>query len=70
MFHIAKHRHQIFLAVEFDEAGAEVYREVKGNTEEEIVLKTTDKIDLQSLLKQVGSGQPAIFLGNLTTSSK
>ncbi|KAM7211287.1 hypothetical protein V8F06_013319 [Rhypophila decipiens] len=62
MFHIAKHRHQIILAAEFDDAGAEVYREVKGNTEEEIILKTTDKIDLQSLLDQVSSGEaPAVI---------
>ncbi|KAK4207527.1 pyridoxal phosphate-dependent transferase [Rhypophila decipiens] len=57
MFHIAKHRHQIILAAEFDEAGAEVYRGIKGNTEEEIILKTTDKVDLQSLLDQVDSGE-------------
>jgi len=71
MFHVAKHRHQIILAVEFDEAGTEVYHEVKGNTEEEILLETASKIDLQSLLKQVGSDEPPpAFLGNLTTASK
>jgi hypothetical protein len=70
MFHIAKHRHQIILAAEFDEAGMQVYQEVKGNTEEEILLKTTDKIDLHALLKDVGSGEAPTFLGNLATASK
>ncbi|KAM7198694.1 Pyridoxal phosphate-dependent transferase [Naviculisporaceae sp. PSN 640] len=69
MFHIAKHRHQIILAAEFDEAGAEVYRDVKGNTEEEVVLKTAHKIDLQALLKEVDSENGATFLGNLATAS-
>ncbi|KAK4443837.1 pyridoxal phosphate-dependent transferase [Podospora aff. communis PSN243] len=69
MFHIAKHRHQTILSAEFDKGGAQVYREVKGNTEEEIILKTVDKIDLQDLLQQVGSGESPWFMGNLETAS-
>ncbi|KAK0616216.1 pyridoxal phosphate-dependent transferase [Immersiella caudata] len=69
MFHVAKHRHQTILSAEFDDASARVYRELKGNTEEEMILKTVDKIDLQALLQRVGSGEPPFFKGNLETAS-
>ncbi|KAK3347118.1 pyridoxal-dependent decarboxylase domain protein [Lasiosphaeria hispida] len=60
MFHVAKHRRQIILAVEFDEAGAKAYRELKGNTEEEIVLKTSEKINLAV------RPPPSLIISNLT----
>jgi hypothetical protein len=66
MFHIAKHRRQIILAVEFDKAGAAVYQQLKGNTDEELVVKTSDKIKLD----EITSGMITSFKGNLTTKTK
>jgi len=43
---------------------------LKGNTEDEIVIKTADKINLAQLLATVAAGQTATFAGNLTTESK
>lgn len=70
MFHIAKHRRQIILGVEFGDLGATVYRQLKRNTDEQLVIKTSDKLDLAALLETVGRGGSAEFLGNLTTATK
>ncbi|KAJ4287512.1 hypothetical protein N0V88_007612 [Collariella sp. IMI 366227] len=73
MFHMAKHRRQIILAVEFDEEGSKAYHQLKGNTEDELVVKTSDKIDLIALLRRVtATGKTtnkATFRGNLTTKT-
>lgn len=74
MFHMAKHRRQIILAVEFDDEGSKAYHQLKGNTEDELVVKTSDKIDLIALLRRVtATGKTtnkATFRGNLTTKTK
>ena len=49
-----------------DTAGAAAYRQLKGNTEDDLMLQTSDKIDLAALLAQ---SKPS-FQGNLTTKSK
>ncbi|KAK4174666.1 pyridoxal phosphate-dependent transferase [Triangularia setosa] len=69
MFHLAKHRCQIILEAEFaTEEGRCAYRLLEGNTgDDEIILKTSDKIDLSSLLSTGAS--KTTLLGNLTTSS-
>ncbi|KAK3379707.1 pyridoxal phosphate-dependent transferase [Lasiosphaeria ovina] len=73
MLNIAKHRQQVILGVELDAAGARAYRQLAGNTEDEIVLKTSHKIDLAGLLAvfQNGQGQDddVVFRGNLATRS-
>jgi hypothetical protein len=50
MFHLARHCRQIILAVEVDTAGAAAYRQLKDNTEDDLMLQTSDKIDLAALL--------------------
>ncbi|KAK4186014.1 pyridoxal phosphate-dependent transferase [Podospora australis] len=66
MFHLAKHRRQILLEARFaNEADAETYGQVTQNTEEDITLKTSDKIDLAALLEG-GGGE---FVGSFTTKS-
>ncbi|KAK3363700.1 hypothetical protein B0T25DRAFT_513661 [Lasiosphaeria hispida] len=62
MFHIAKHRRQIILGVEFDEASTKAYGELEGNTKEEITLKTSDKINLASLPERVASEESPLPL--------
>ncbi|KAK0750709.1 hypothetical protein B0T18DRAFT_386951 [Schizothecium vesticola] len=69
MFDIAKHSHQIIAAVELDEAGGKAYRALKGNTEEAIILKSSDKIDLEGLLQGVASGKRTSFFANMITES-
>ncbi|KAK0744747.1 pyridoxal phosphate-dependent transferase [Apiosordaria backusii] len=69
MFHLAKHRRQIILEAEFaSEEGKRAYSLLEGNTgDDEIILQTSNKIDLDSLLL---AGTPkTTLLGNLTTSS-
>lgn len=72
MFHLAKHRHQIVLEVEFVKPeDREFYSQLKQNNEEELLFKTADKIDLQAELAKVQAGQSAVQLvGNLTTNSR
>ncbi|KAK3986129.1 pyridoxal phosphate-dependent transferase [Cladorrhinum sp. PSN332] len=71
MFHMSKHRRQIILEVEFaDPEAAGIYSDLKQNTEEELVFKTADKIDLLDKLASVKPGQKGAELeGNLTTKS-
>ncbi|KAK0716870.1 pyridoxal phosphate-dependent transferase [Lasiosphaeria miniovina] len=69
MFNIAKHRQQVILGVELDEAGKTAYDELVGNTDGEIVLKTSHKLNLESHLKKFAPGKSVVFLGNLTTKS-
>ncbi|KAK1750944.1 pyridoxal phosphate-dependent transferase [Echria macrotheca] len=64
MFHVPNHRRQIILWASLDPYARRVYREIKGSTGADIVIKTSDKIDLEPLLKNEGS----TFLGDLTTS--
>lgn len=70
MFDIAKHSHQIIAAVELDEAGGKAYRSLKGNTEEPIILKSSDKIDLEGLMQSIAYGKRTSFFANMTTESK
>lgn len=70
MFDIAKHSHQIIAAVELDEAGGKAYRALKGNTEEAIILKSSDKIDLEGLMRGIASGKRTSFFANMMTESK
>lgn len=69
MFHLAKHRKQIILEAEFaSEEGQRAYSLLEGNTgDDEIILKTSDKIDLDSLLSSRTSS--TTLVGNLSTSS-
>ncbi|KAK4225958.1 pyridoxal phosphate-dependent transferase [Podospora fimiseda] len=71
MFHLAKHRLQTILEVAFvNKKDEQIYRQLKQNSEEEIVFKTSDKIDLLKLLAAVKPGQKSPELqGNLTTKS-
>ena len=68
MFHLARHRRQIILAVQFDAAASTAYRQLKGNTGEELIIRTSDKIDLAALLAQAPG--PFKLEGDLTTESK
>ncbi|KAK3381197.1 pyridoxal phosphate-dependent transferase, partial [Podospora didyma] len=69
MFRIAKHRQQVILGVEFDRAGDKAYRELVGNTDDDIVLKTAHKVDLGCLLENFRPGKDICFWANLTTKS-
>ncbi|KAK1831944.1 pyridoxal phosphate-dependent transferase [Podospora conica] len=69
MFNIAKHSRQIIIAVELDEDGGKAYRALKGNTEETIILKSANKIDLDRLIQGVESGERTTFVANLMTES-
>ncbi|KAK4165537.1 pyridoxal phosphate-dependent transferase [Cladorrhinum sp. PSN259] len=61
MFHMAKHRLQAILEVEFVNSNdRNIYRQLKQNSEDEIVFKTSDKINLEHLLGSVKTGQTAV----------
>jgi len=70
MFNIAKHSHQIIAAVELGEAGGKAYRALKGNTEEAIILKSSDKIGFEGLLRGIVSSKRTNFFANMMTESK
>ncbi|OJD29629.1 pyridoxal-dependent decarboxylase domain protein [Diplodia corticola] len=68
MFHIGSHRRQLIVSAELDDADLQVYRDCKFTTEDPLVLKTAEKIDLSSVIAGVGTSR-AQFTANLTTRS-
>lgn len=65
MFHVAKHRRQLILAVDLPAEAKEVYTSLKNaNPTEPIIFVTATKIKLDSIIAQGGQ-----FRGSITSKA-